>query len=103
MRLVLDTNIVISGLLWNGPPRRLLDAAISGTVDIYTSAVLVTELRQALAYPKFTRRMESGKRQDLTPLPLSNQCCAADSTGASAARKVSIAPALRNASAQVKA
>jgi len=34
MRLVLDTNIVISGLLWNGPPRRLLDAAIGGTVDL---------------------------------------------------------------------
>ena len=33
MRLVLDTNTVISGLLWNGPPRRLLDAAISGAVD----------------------------------------------------------------------
>ncbi|MBI2227290.1 MAG: putative toxin-antitoxin system toxin component, PIN family [Betaproteobacteria bacterium] len=57
MRLVLDTNIVISGLLWNGPPRRLLDAAISGTVDIYTSAVLITELREALAYPKFARRI----------------------------------------------
>ena len=57
MRLVLDTNIVISGLLWNGPPRRLLDAAISGTVDIYTSAVLITELREALAYPKFASRI----------------------------------------------
>jgi putative PIN family toxin of toxin-antitoxin system len=57
MRLVLDTNIVISGLLWNGPPRRLLDAAISGTVDIYTSAMLATELREALAYPKFARRI----------------------------------------------
>ncbi|MBI3527064.1 MAG: putative toxin-antitoxin system toxin component, PIN family [Betaproteobacteria bacterium] len=57
MRLVLDTNIVISGLLWNGPPRRLLDAAISGTVDIYTSAVLAMELREALAYAKFAKRI----------------------------------------------
>ena len=57
MRLVLDTNVVISGLLWNGPPRRLLDAAISGAVDIYTSAVLATELREALAYPKFAKRL----------------------------------------------
>jgi len=57
MRLVLDTNIVISGLLWNGPPRKLLDAAIGGTVELYTSAVLATELREALAYSKFSKRL----------------------------------------------
>ncbi|MEO8157085.1 MAG: putative toxin-antitoxin system toxin component, PIN family [Betaproteobacteria bacterium] len=57
MRLVLDTNIVISGLLWNGPPRRLLDAAIGGTVDLYTSALLVAELREALAYAKFAKHL----------------------------------------------
>ena len=65
MRLVLDTNIVISGLLWNGPPRRLLDAAISGAVDLYTSAVLATELREVLAYPKFAQRLSaSGETTD---------------------------------------
>ena len=57
MRLVLDTNIVISGLLWNGPPRSLLDAAVGGTLDIYTSAVLAMELREALAYAKFAKRI----------------------------------------------
>jgi putative PIN family toxin of toxin-antitoxin system len=57
MRLVLDTNTVISGLLWNGPPRSLLDAALGGAVDLYTSAVLVTELREVLAYPKFAKRL----------------------------------------------
>lgn len=59
MRLVLDTNTVISGLLWNGPPRRLLDAAISGAVNLYTSAVLATELREVLAYPKFAQRLSA--------------------------------------------
>ena len=29
-RLVLDTNVVVSGLLWNGPSRRLLDLARLG-------------------------------------------------------------------------
>lgn len=57
MRLVLDTNVVISGLFWNGPPRKLLDAAIGGTIDIYTTALLITELGKALAYPKFARRI----------------------------------------------
>ena len=30
LRLVLDTNIVVAGLLWNGPPRRLIELAIEG-------------------------------------------------------------------------
>jgi putative PIN family toxin of toxin-antitoxin system len=65
VRLVLDTNTVISGLLWNGPPRGLLDAAISGTVDIYTSAVMLAELREVLAYPRLAKRLAaSGETVD---------------------------------------
>lgn len=59
VRLVLDTNTVISALLWNGSPRRLLDAALSGAVDLYSSAVLIAELREVLAYAKFTRRLSA--------------------------------------------
>ncbi|MCA3216914.1 MAG: putative toxin-antitoxin system toxin component, PIN family [Burkholderiales bacterium] len=59
MRLVLDTNVVVSGLLWNGPPRRLLQAAIDGEVDLFTSAVLLGELANTLGYTKFTKRIES--------------------------------------------
>lgn len=57
VRLVLDTNTVISGLLWNGPPRRLLDSALDGAVELYTSAVLVAELREVLSYPRLVRRV----------------------------------------------
>ena len=57
MRLVLDTNVVISGLLWNGSPRRLLDAAIVDAIEIYTSTALVAELRAALGYAKFAKRL----------------------------------------------
>lgn len=59
LRLVLDTNVVVSGLLWNGPPRRLLQAAIDGEVDLFTSAVLLDELAHTLGYTKFTKRVES--------------------------------------------
>jgi len=48
MRVVADTNIVVSGLLWKGNPRRLLDAARDGTIDLFTSAVLLTELEDVL-------------------------------------------------------
>ena len=66
MRLVLDTNVVISGLLWNGPPRRLLEAAIGGAIEIYTSTALVAELRAALGYAKFAKSLsEHGMTMDL--------------------------------------
>lgn len=57
MRLVLDTNVVVAALLWNGPPRRLLEAAIDGTVELVTSQVLLDELKEALAHPKFAKRV----------------------------------------------
>ena len=32
MKIVLDTNTVISGLLWKGAPRQILDLARSGSL-----------------------------------------------------------------------
>jgi putative PIN family toxin of toxin-antitoxin system len=59
LRLVLDTNIVVAGLLWNGPPRRLIEAAIAGEVELYSSAVLLDELAHTLGYSKFDKRIDS--------------------------------------------
>jgi len=55
MRLVLDTNIVASGLLWEGSPARLTDAAQAGVIEIYTSRILVAELTRILKRAKFTK------------------------------------------------
>jgi putative PIN family toxin of toxin-antitoxin system len=57
MRLVLDTNVVISGLLWGGPPRQLLDLAKANRVNLFTCTQLLAELRFALSYPKFSIRI----------------------------------------------
>ena len=57
MRLILDTNTVVSGLLWSGPPSQVIDAAITGTVDLFSSAVLLGELLDVLQRPKLTRRL----------------------------------------------
>ena len=54
MRVVLDTNVIVSGLLWGGPPRRWLDFARQNTIALYTSAVLLAELAEVLAREKFT-------------------------------------------------
>ena len=59
LRLVLDTNIVVAGLLWNGLRRWLLEAAIAGEVELYSSAVLLAELAHTLGYAKFAARIDS--------------------------------------------
>lgn len=57
MRVVLDTNIVVSALLWGGLPDRLLQAAIDGEIELVTSPVLLEELREVLARPHLVARL----------------------------------------------
>jgi len=57
MRAVADTNVVVSGLLWSGPPRRILDLARAGAIDLFTSPELLSELEDVLSRRKFSRRL----------------------------------------------
>jgi len=57
VRLVLDTNVVVSALVWGGVPYQLLQIAAAGTVDLYTSPVLLDELRGVLARPHLAQRL----------------------------------------------
>ncbi len=59
MRIVPDTNVVISGLLWRGSPRRILDAARDGIFELFTSIELLDELEDVLNRDKFVSRMEA--------------------------------------------
>ena len=59
MRVVADTNIVVSGLLWKGNPRRVFDAAREGSIELFTSAVLLTELEDVLNREKFAQQLVS--------------------------------------------
>ena len=59
MRAVADTNVVVSGLFGHGVPRRILDLAHAGSVDLYTSAVLLAELEDVLGRPLFAQHLES--------------------------------------------
>ena len=47
-RLVLDTNVLVSGLCFSGPPRRLITLVLEAEVEIATSATLRTELERVL-------------------------------------------------------
>ncbi len=53
MRLVLDTNVVVSGLLWDGNPRQLLQLGRGERVRLFTSAPLLAALTDVLLRPKF--------------------------------------------------
>ena len=59
MRVVADTSIMVSALLWSGPPHHLLTAAECGEITPYTSPVLLDELAGVLARPKFALRLST--------------------------------------------
>lgn len=58
MRLVLDTNVVASGLLWNGTPAQLIDAVQAGEIEVFTSRVLLAELTRILRRAKFAEQLK---------------------------------------------
>lgn len=61
MKVVADTNTVISGLLWRGIPREILEFARSGKITIYTSPDLLAELADVLERDKFTARLKAAQ------------------------------------------
>ena len=57
MRLVLDTNVVASALLWGGAPRLLSQAAREKRVELFTSTPLLAELTDILGRRKFEKKI----------------------------------------------
>lgn len=57
MRLVLDTNVVASAMLWGGNPKLLLQARREKRVELFTSVAMLAELTDILARPKFEKKI----------------------------------------------
>src|SRR5207245_1053320 len=57
MRAAPDTNVIVSGVFWQGPPRQVLDAARAGKITLFTTPFLLVELPDVLSRPKFARRL----------------------------------------------
>ena len=57
MRLVLDTNVVASAMLWGGNPLLLLQARRENRVELYTSMPLLAELTDILNRRKFEKKI----------------------------------------------
>ena len=57
MRVVADTNTVVSAFLWGGAPADILTAAREQRLTLFTSAALIAELEDVLAREKFAARI----------------------------------------------
>ena len=64
VRIVLDTNVMVSGLAWQGATARLLDLALHGdvNVDLLSSAALLAEFRNVVTRRKFVKKLTSTSR-----------------------------------------
>lgn len=58
MRVVLDTNVIVSAVVWGGTPMALLEAAAAGDLVLCTSPTLLAELRDVLGRSHLASRLE---------------------------------------------
>ena len=69
MRVILDANVFISGLLSKqGPPGQILDAWVEGQFSLFVSPPIVAEIQRVLAYPRIQERLDPGQADQLTAL-----------------------------------
>ena len=73
MRLVLDTNVVLSALLWGGKPYQLLNAGRLGLFQSFMNAGMRRELEATLSRTKFQKYVAA---TGLTANQLVSQYCA---------------------------
>jgi putative PIN family toxin of toxin-antitoxin system len=57
VRIVIDTNLLVSGVISQGLPRQLLAAAQTDAFELCTSEVLLAELLDVLSRAKFSARL----------------------------------------------
>lgn len=58
MRIVLDANVLVSGLLTRaGPPGQILDMWLDGKFQLFVSPRILDELQRVLRYPRISERL----------------------------------------------
>jgi putative PIN family toxin of toxin-antitoxin system len=58
MLVVVDTGVLISGVLWTGLPHRLIELAEAGDITICVSGDILQEFREVLSRSKFTGKIQ---------------------------------------------
>ncbi len=59
MRLVIDTNVLVSASLWQGTPGKLLELAGEKECRLFTSCILINELSEVLHRPKLATKVQA--------------------------------------------
>ena len=55
LRVVADTNVIVSAVLWEGIPGRLIAAAVEGEIQLFTSQTLFDELTDVIQRKKLAK------------------------------------------------
>jgi len=64
LSVVMDTNVLISGVLWRGVPFSLLKWVENGKLIVFSSRDILSEVYRVLHYPKFQQYI---KNNDTSP------------------------------------
>jgi putative PIN family toxin of toxin-antitoxin system len=73
VRAVIDTNVLLSGLLWHGAPHTLLDAVRERLLGMVSSPALLAEFEHVISRPKFDAiliRSQTSREQSIAQLRL---------------------------------
>ncbi len=56
MKIIIDTNVAVSGLLWSGPPNQILRWIRDDLLVAFGCEITTEELKKILQYKKFAKR-----------------------------------------------
>ena len=62
LRVVLDTNILVSGVLYIGKPKKVIDLVLSGKIEIISSAETIDEFKRVIVRDKF--KLSKSEQED---------------------------------------
>lgn len=62
VRIILDSNVLLSGLLWQGAPHALLNLTRNGNVELVSSPALLAEFTDVIQRQKFAGILQQTSR-----------------------------------------
>ena len=77
MRAVIDTNVLVSGLMWHGAPHALLEHVRNTTLSLVSSPALLAELADVIGRAKFDVMLAEVRQlaEVVVPPPLPRPVC----------------------------
>lgn len=63
MRIVLDTNVLVSGIFWEGPPSKIITSWIRGNIKVFVTKKILKEYFEVL--DRFDTSREIAKKWEM--------------------------------------